>query len=32
MLLTLTGQNKANTVTKKTNPIIETFSLSAFNY
>jgi hypothetical protein len=30
MLLTLTGQNKAATVTKRTNPLIETFSTSNF--
>ena len=30
MLLTLTGQNKANTVTKRTNPLLETFTVSNF--
>ncbi len=30
MLLTLTGQNKANTVTKRTNPLLETFTISNF--
>ena len=30
MLLTLTGQNKANTVTKRTNPLIEMFTVSNF--